>query len=217
MDKKTSAFNGPVVKRLGEILHDSDGLVTLVKLNILFIFTAFPFLPFITVLTAGGALTALLQCSCELVRTGYLSDCRARYMKIFKNSFKNTIKTGSVIVVLNAVLIFDVFYYLIKSGDNLLLVPVASASLLGIIILGCISCHLFSRENTDNIPLKEQLKQAVTDAFRKPGKTLAAVILSGIFLTFLVLFLPGSLPVLLTIGFSVPALAYAFAHTEPEW
>ena len=54
-------------------------------------------------------------------------------------------------------------------------------------------------------------------ALERMGKTLTAFLISAVLLCIQVLFLPVSLPLLLSLGFAVPALICGLAHTEgPE-
>ena len=53
-------------------------------------------------------------------------------------------------------------------------------------------------------------------AFAKAKGTIIAVVLGFAVIAAQLLFLPASIPVVLVLGFAVPAQMAALAHTEPE-
>ena len=217
MNKQSSVLNGPVVKRLGEILHDSDGLLSLIKLNFLFILTLMPVIPFVSLFTCGSSVTAILDCTNHLVKTGYVPELKKRYLSVFRSNIKKQAFPGFILLSLTGILSFDVYYYLINSTSNVLYIPVSSISLLGLITLWSLAIHFFTNGDKYDETILQKVKRAAITALSEMRNTLIAILFSIIFLLSIILLLPSSLPVLITIGFSVPALASAFAHTKPEW
>lgn len=216
-NKKHRALKGAITLRLGDILQDSDGILTLVKLNLLFVFTCLPFIPFLPVFTAGPATKALLYCTNRLVKTGYLPDVKNTYMTAMKANKANSVRAGAAMVVFTCIFTAGLYFYLIMSGGNSVYIPFASVSLLLIIFIWSISVHLFPALTDNNLSFKENVNNAIGLIITNLTKTLVAVIISMVMIAGQILFLPASLPLLLTLGFSVPALCCAFAHTEPEF
>ena len=198
---------------------DSYGLLTIVKLNFLFLITIVPIIPFVTVFTAGPAITALLYCSNQLVKTGNLSQTGKTYFDIFKSSFKTTVKYGFVLTILNYMFISGLAIYLTLASENYMYIPFASVSLIGIIILWSVTIHLFPDlvQNNNNKTIKERITDAATLAIITIKSTLIAVITSLVMIGAVILMLPKTLPLIFIAVFSVPALAAGFAHTDPEF
>ena len=181
--------------RLREILMDSDGLLTLVKLNVLFLFTTLPFIPFFLLITGGGSFTALLY-------------------------FKRTFIVGMILSLTSVVLIAGLVIYLTMAGSNIIYIPMASVSLLALIFIWSVAVHLFpafTEEENSNKTAKELFKESVSLIFAKMKETLVAVIISVIVIFGIILMLPKTLPLLLVMIFSVPALAAGFAHSDAEF
>ena len=206
--------------RLKEILMDSDGLLTLVKLNVLFLFTTLPFIPFFLLITGGGSFTALLYCTNQLVRTGSVLQVRKTYFNIFKKYFKRTFIAGMILSLTSVVLIAGLIIYLTMAGSNIIYIPMASVSLLALIFIWSVAVHLFpafTEEENSNKTATELFKESVSLIFTKIKETLVAVIISVIIIFGIILMLPKTLPLLLVMIFSVPALAAGFAHSDAEF
>ena len=218
-DNKFQITKGSKNLRLREILMDSDGLLTIVKLNFLFLITIVPIIPFVTVFTAGPAVTALLYCSNQLVKTGNLPQTGKTYFNIFKSSFKTTVKYGFVLTLLNYMFISGLAIYLTLASENYMYIPFASVSLIGIIILWSVTIHLFPSftEDNEDKSAKERITDAATLAVINIKSTLIAVVLSFVIIGAVILMLPKTLPLIFIVVFSAPALAAGFAHTDPEF
>ncbi len=218
-DNKFQITKGSKSLRLREILMDSDGLLTIVKLNFLFLITIAPVIPFITVFTAGPSITALLYCSNHVVKTGNLQQIGKTYFDIFRSSFKRTVKIGFAVTVLNYLFIAGLAIYITMASENYIFIPFASASLIGIIILWSISIHLFPAfsENSEDKTIKERIADAASLAVINIKSTLIAVVVSLAVIGTVILMLPKTLPLVFFVMFSVPALAAGFAHTDPEF
>ena len=155
---KIQITKGKPSLRLQEIIMDSDGLLTLVKLNLLFIITTIPFLPVVMLFTGGASITALLYCTNQLVRTGAVSEVKNTYFHIFKTYFKKTFTAGLVIVLLNILFICGLMFYITMASSNIIYIPFASFSLLAIIIIHAVAIHLFpsfTEEDNNNKSTKE--------------------------------------------------------------
>ncbi len=219
-NNKFQITKGSATLRLREILMDSDGLVTLVKLNLLFLLTALPFLPFVALFTGGPAITALLYCTNRLVKTGSVSQVGKTYITVFKESFRKTVPAGILSFILNVIFIGGLILYLILASENMLYIPFASVSLLGVIFVWAVTIHLFpafsENENQDK-SLKELISAAAATAIVRMKKTVIAVTVSMFIIAAVVLMLPNTLPLVFVMIFSVPALAAGFAHTDREF
>ncbi|MBQ6850934.1 MAG: DUF624 domain-containing protein [Oscillospiraceae bacterium] len=219
-NNKFQVTKGSSVLRLREILMDSDGLLTLVKLNFFFIITTIPVLPFIILFTGGGAITALLYCTNQLVRTGSVSQVRKTYFDVFKKYFKRTFFPGLAVILLTFVFTAGLIIYLTLASSNVMYIPFASVSLLVLIFIWSTAIHLFpafteSRNETKST--KELLSVAISTVFEKMKKTVIAVIVSIFTIAGIFLMLPKTLPLMLVIMFSVPGLAAGFAHSDAEF
>ncbi len=216
--KANSEVKHPIITRLGDILQDSDGLLTLLKLNLLFFFTVLPVVPFISVFTFGGGMTALILCISKLVKTGSLDDVSKTYLSLFKKYFKSSSLYGAVVYIMTVILSAGLYIYLKMSGENIIFIPFASISLVGLICIWSVSIHLFvAIENHNPADKKSLLKYSVARAMISFKKTLSAVLIGFTVFIVMILFLPATIPLILTCAFSVPALAAGFANTEPEF
>ncbi len=175
------------LRRFFEVLGESSW--SLVKLNVLFLISCLP------LLTLGPALTALSACIRELIEGDLQEERPFHSYRVF---------------VITAVL-----FYGKQAGENWFFVPLTALSLLAILLLGGFFVHLFPFLSEDKKPDLPRL--AVLTALERMGKTLTAFLISAVLLCIQVLFLPVSLPLLLSLGFAVPALICGLAHTEgPE-
>lgn len=206
--------------RLQEIIMDSDGLLTLVKLNLLFIITTIPFLPVVMLFTGGASITALLYCTNQLVRTGTVSEVKNTYFNVFKTYFRKTFTAGLVVVLLNILFVGGLMFYITMASSNIIYIPFASVSLLAIIIIQAIAIHLFpafAEEENKHKSAKELVSKAATDALSKMKETMIAVVISVLVIAGIISMLPKTLPLLVVMIFSVPALAAGFAHSDAEF
>lgn len=204
--------------RLREILMDSDGLLTLVKLNFFFLITTFPVIPFLAFFTGGASITALLYCTNQLVRTGSVLQVRKTYFTVFKNYFKSSFAAGFIVTLLNYIFIIGLVIYLTMASSDPVYIPLASISLLAIISVWAIILHFFpALTEEENKNFKELISISVSSVFIKLKKTLIAVVISLIIIFGIILMLPKTLPLLLVMIFSVPGLAAGFAHSDAEF
>ena len=140
---KFQITKGKPTLRLQEIIMDSDGLLTLVKLNLLFIITTIPFLPVVMLFTGGASITALLYCTNQLVRTGTVSEVKNTYFNVFKTYFRKTFTAGLVVVLLNILFIGGLMFYITMASSNIIYIPFA-------ISFGIISDSVFNSPLTKN-------------------------------------------------------------------
>ncbi|MBQ8603763.1 MAG: YesL family protein [Oscillospiraceae bacterium] len=217
--KEKKAIKNKIILRLGEILQDSDGILSLVKLNLLFIATSVVFLPPVFIFTFGPAAAALSYCTAKMVKTGYQPDVVKTYMRTYKRCMKKAVVPGLIMVTASGIFSAGLYIYITMASENIMFIPMASVSLLVLVMLWCTGVHLFPAvaEADNNGSVKELMTAAFRKAVEKLPGTVITVIISAVFLSAMVLLLPATLPLLLTIAFSVPALAMAFAHTTPEW
>ena len=217
---KFQVTKGSALLRLREILMDSDGLITLVKLNFFFLVTTLPFVPGFIFFTGGASITALLHCTNILVKTGSVPDVRKTYFNIFKVNFKKTFFAGLAVTLLNILFIGGLVFYLILASANFMYLPFASVSLLAVIAVWSVTIHLFpafTEHKNESNSLKEMVMSAITAAMERMKQTMIAVAVSLFVISGVILMLPNTLPLVLTVIFSVPALAAGFAHTDSEF
>jgi len=220
-EKKKPDYNKNIaLMRLKDML--SDGLPTLVKWNFMFFVSCLP------VVTIGPALAALYHCVNLLVRNELPQEKSGRlYINSFKSAFSKTIVSGLLIFLSNIMLYTGFYVYISMSSQNIIYIPMASLSLIGLIIIYSIICHFFPAVFTSayfstgisvvsDKTTKEMLQNALEDSFKNPKKTLLAAIISLIVYPAQLLFFPASIPLILTIGLIIPVVAAGFAHTEPE-
>ena len=111
-------------------------------------------------------------------------------------------------------------FYITMASSNIIYIPFASFSLLAIIIIHAVAIHLFpsfTEEDNNNKSTKELVAKAVTDALSRMKETMIAVVISIIVIAGIILMLPKTLPLLVVMIFSVPALAAGFAHSDAEF
>lgn len=206
--------------RLREVF--TDGLLTLAKWNFLFVLCCLP------IVTIAPAIAALLNCT-NLQVTDDRPQFKASkwFFASFKAACKKMFLPGILFTVVNFMLVFGLGFYLKMTDVSVLYIPMASFSLLALIIVWTIAIHAFPIvfEGTDfdsgivtasDKTVVEIIKEGVTLAFVKAKGTAVAVVLGLVVVAAQILFMPASIPVVLVLGFAVPAQAAALAHTEPE-
>ena len=206
--------------RLREVY--TDGLLTLAKWNILFVLCCLP------VVTVAPAVAALLNCT-NLQVTDDRPQFKASkwFLASFKAASRKMLVPGILFTAANFALVFGFAFYLKMTGVSVMYVPLASFSLIALVIIWAVAVHAFPMmfENTDfdsgivtmtEKTVAETVKDAVPVAFAKAKGTAAAVALGFVIVAAQLLFIPASIPVMLTIGFAIPAQAAALSHTEPE-
>lgn len=196
------------LRRFFEVLGESSW--SLVKLNFLFLISCLP------LFTLGPALAALSACIRELIE-GDLREERPfhSYKAYLWACFPAALPWGLFTLAAGTVLITAVLFYGKRTGGNWLYVPLTALSLLALILLWGFLLHLFpllSEQKGENLP-----RLAALAALEHMGKTLGALLISAVLLCAQILFLPVSLPLLLSLGLALPALICGLAHTEgPE-
>ncbi len=206
--------------RLREVF--TDGLLTNLKWNLLFIFTSLP------VVTIGASMAALSHCTNLLVKDDMVQYHAAKiYFAAFKASFKKTFPVGLAILVLNVIFGTGISYYVQLMGQNVMFVPLASASLLAVIAVWAVIIHLMPSffesidfdSNTVTVSTastRELISLAARTVLVTMKKTIITLLISAFILAVLALYMPVTIPIVLTLGFSIPAQICAFSHTEPE-
>lgn len=209
--------------RLGEVL--SDGLLTLVKWNLLFLITCIP------IITIGPAMAALGFCTNALVTDDRPQKNAAKlYFNAFKASFFKALPLGIYFLFITLLFGAGFFVYSYLSPENAVYVSMSSLSLVILTLFWGVMAHLFpllfdfektDLENTKVVMSSKTLRELITEAaytaLARMKWTAIALVFSVLFLGVLILFLPNTLPLLLTIGFSFVAAAMAFAHTEADY
>lgn len=209
--------------RLGEVL--SDGLLTLVKWNLLFLITCIP------IITIGPAMAALGFCTNALVTDDRPQKNAAKlYFNAFKASFFKALPLGIYFLFITLLFGAGFFVYSYLSPENAVYVSMSSLSLVILTLFWGVMAHLFpllfdfektDLENTKVVMSSKTLRELITEAaytaLARMKWTAIALVFSVLFLGVLILFLPNTLPLLLTIGFSFVAAAMAFAHTKADY
>ena len=113
----------------------------------------------------------------------------------------------------------SLYIYLSMASSNIVYIPVASVAMVVLVVLTGTGIHMFPEIALDknNETAKNYFRMGFINMVTKLPGTILAVIIAFIITAAILLMLPATLPLLLTIAFSVPALAMAFAHNEPEW
>lgn len=206
--------------RLREVF--TDGLFTLAKWNFLFVLCCLP------VVTIAPAAAALLNCTnLQVVDDRPQINASKWFFASFKAACRKIFLPGIMFTLANFVLIFGFAFYLKMAGTSFLYVPMASLSLLLLVLVWAVAIHAFPLmfESTDfdngtvtvsEKTVGEAVREAVPMAFAKAKGTLISVVLGMVIIAAQFLFMPASIPVMLIIGFALPAQAAALAHTEPE-
>lgn len=225
MNQTLNSSGGPsgkqIWKRIGETI--SDGLFTLVKWNVLFLLTCSP------VITIGPALAALLFCTNALVKDDLPQErASALYLNAFRACFLRALPAGLLTLAVSLVFGTGFFLYSHMISAQPLYIPFASFSLLVLFFYWAVMIHLFPLfiKETDwdakNVAVTDEslralFSGAVSAMLVRMKKTVPALLLASFFLIGQLLLFPVTLPLTLTIGFSMPALAVSFAHTDPDF
>ena len=145
---------------------------------------------------------------------------RKTYFNIFKANFKKTFFAGVAVTLLNILFIGGLVFYLILASANFMYLPFASVSLLAVIAVWSVTIHLFpafTEHKNESNSLKKMVMSAIAAAMERMKQTMTAVAVSLFVIAGVILMLPNTLPLVLTVIFSVPALAAGFAHTDSEF
>ena len=206
--------------RLREVF--TDGLLTLAKWNFLFVLCCLP------VVTIAPAVAALLNCT-NLQVTDDRPQFKATkwYWLSFKAACRKLFVPGLIFTAANFVFVFGFAFYLKMTSQSIMYVPMASLSLIVLVLLWAVAIHAFpmmyETVDFDNATVTmteksvaEIFKKAIPLVFEKAKGTVMAVAIGFVVIAMQMLFLPASIPVVLVIGFAIPAQAAALAHTKPE-
>lgn len=206
--------------RLREVF--TDGLFTLVKWNFLFVICSLP------IVTIAPAVAALFNCTNLQVTDDRPQFSASKwFFASFKAACRKMFVPGIFFTLANIVLVFGFAFYLKLAGTSAVYIPLASFSLLALVIIWAVAIHAFPmifREtdfdagivSTNDKNLTEIAKEAAALALTKTKATAIVLILGFAVVAAQFLFFPASTPVVLTLGFALPAQAAALAHTEPE-
>lgn len=209
--------------RLGEML--TDGLPSLVIWNLLFIVTCIP------IITIGPSMAAMGFCTNALVTDDRpLKKPAKLYLNAFKASFWKAFPIGLYFLFITLLFGAGFFVYSYMSTDSAAYASMSSLSLVVLTLFWGVMAHmyplLFDFESTDwenkkvvmaRLKLRELISMAGYEALGRMIPTAIALVFSVLFLGLLILFLPNTLPLLLTIGFSFVGVATALAHTSPDY
>lgn len=209
--------------RLGEVI--TDGLPSLVIWNFLFILSCIP------VITIGPAMAAMSFCTNALVIDDRPYKKTAKlYVRAFLISFAKTFPIGLFFLFFSAILGTGFFTYLSMSHENIIYLFMSSFSLLTLILFWGISAHLYPLvydfEQTDwetltpvltQKTLRVLISEAGMFALTRMIPTAIGLIFSILCLGLLLLFIPVTIPLLFTLGFSIVGVAMAFSHTKAEY
>ena len=209
--------------RLGEIM--TDGLPTLVLWNFLFILTCIP------IITIGPAIAAMSFCTNALVMDERPKKRAALlYFNAFKASFAKAFPLGICFLLVSISFGTGFLVYLQFITENMGYLFLASFSLLVLFLFWGVTAHLFPMmfdiEKTDwklkkPILIQKTLRQLITEAgisaVTRMIPTIIGLVVSVLGLGFIVLYMPATLPLFLTLAFSAVGVAMAFAHTKSPY
>lgn len=209
--------------RLGEIM--TDGLAVLVIWNFLFILTCIP------LITIGPAMAAMSFCTNALVTDDRPQKGAMRiYLNAFKVSFLKALPIGIYFLFITLLFGVGFFVYSYLSPENVVYVSMSSISLLILTLFWGWIIHLFPLmfdfEKTHwehRMPvlserkLRELISEAGITALARMIPTAIALIFSVLCLGLMVLFMPATVPLLMTLAFSAVGIATALAHTKSPY
>ena len=219
----SNSGNSKKPTRLGEIITDS--LPVLAIWNLLFILTCIP------VITIGPAMAAMGFCTNALITNDRPQHGAARlYFRAFRAGFIKALPIGLIFLFVSTIFGGGFFLYTYLSSEHMLYIAMSSVSLLVLTLFWGLMAHLypllFDFEKTDwdsKTPsasakgFRELIREAFYHGMTRMIQTLVALVLSVLFLGSLILFLPATVPLLFSVGFSFVALAMAAAHTKSPY
>ncbi|MBE5971604.1 MAG: DUF624 domain-containing protein [Lachnoclostridium sp.] len=208
--------------RLGEIM--TDGLPTLVIWNFLFLLSC------ISIITIGPAMAAMSFCTNALVMDDRPHKKAAKlYLHAFRVSFIKALPIGLCFLLISGIFGMGFFVYSMFSQEQMTYIFMSSLSLLVLLLFWSTTAHLypllFDFEKTDwenHTPvlvqknLRTLISEAGVSALARMIPTAIGLIFSILCLGCIVLFLPATVPLLLTLAFSAVGVAMALAHTPSE-
>ena len=175
-----------------------------VGLNFVFLLTCLP------IFTLGPALSAMGYVMEQLAKDAPVKLLRA-YCSTFRSRFLSKMAWGLLFLSLNILLATAVWYYLDLGG---IFTALSGLGFAGLILLWGMGLHLFPALTWPEPPVAA-LRRAWLDFLATlPGSVLAVLLATGILAVQILLF-PAVLPLTLTVGAVLPALALAFPrHRE---
>lgn len=205
--------------RLGEIM--TDGLLTLVIWNVLFILTCIP------IVTIGPAMAAMGFCTNALMTDDRPQKKAGKlFFNAFKASFFKALPVGIYFLFITLLFGGGFFVYSYLSPENAAYVSMSSISLVVLTLFWGVIVHIypmmFDFDKTDwenkkpvmtTLKLRELIPEAGRMAMTRMIPTAIALVFSVLCLGLLILFLPATVPLLLALGFSAVGVAMALAHT----
>ena len=215
----SSSANPKQPTRLGEMI--TDGLPTLVLWNFLFLLTCIP------IITIGPAMAAMSFCTNALVTDDRPQKNAAKlYFNAFRASFFKALPIGIYFLFITILFGAGFFVYSYLSPENAAYVSMSSISLVVLTLFWGVIAHMyplmFDFEKTDwenKMPvlsqrkLRELITEAGVTAIARMIPTAIGLVFSVLCLGLMILFLPATVPLLLTLGFSAVGVAMALAHT----
>lgn len=186
----------------------NENLWELVQLNLVFLLTCIP------IFTFGPSLAALTACLSDMLHKRRRDErILPRYFAAFRTCFLPALPWGLVLLAGSFILGFALYWYGSLAMASWFYVPFMSLSLLGLIFFLGIFIHLF-------FLLAEkkhvQLKEAAAHALSTMKQTLVCMIIAFFLIAFQILLLPATVPLILTLGLSVPGLALMSACIPPS-
>ena len=186
----------------------TENLWELVQLNLLFLLTCVPLVPI------GPALTALDACFSDILQKQRRDEpILPRYFAAFRSRFLAALPWGLALLAGSFVLGFALFWYGSLASGSWLYVPFTALSLLGLIFFLGILSHLFLLLAEGGMEAGETSlpKAAALRALTRMKQTLIGLAAAFILLAAQLLLLPATVPLLLSLGLSVPGLIMAWA------
>ena len=186
----------------------TENLWELVQLNLLFLLTCVP------LVTIGPALTALDACFSDILQKQRRDEpILPRYFAAFRSRFLAALPWGLALLAGGFVLGFALFWYGSLASGSWLYVPFTALSLLGLIFFLGILSHLFLLLAEGGMEAGETSlpKAAALRALTRMKQALIGLAAAFILLAAQLLLLPATVPLLLSLGLSVPGLIMAWA------
>lgn len=186
----------------------TENLWELVQLNLLFLLTCVP------LVTIGPALTALDACFSDILQKQRRDEpILPRYFAAFRSRFLAALPWGLALLAGSFVLGFALFWYGSLASGSWLYVPFTALSLLGLIFFLGILSHLFLLLAEGGMEAGETSlpKAAALRALTRMKQTLIGLAAAFILLAAQLLLLPATVPLLLSLGLSVPGLIMTWA------
>lgn len=186
----------------------TENLWELVQLNLLFLLTCVP------LVTIGPALTALDACFSDILQKQRRDEpILPRYFAAFRSRFLAALPWGLALLAGSFVLGFALFWYGSLASGSWLYVPFTALSLLGLIFFLGLLSHLFLLLAEGGMEAGETSlpKAAALRALTRMKQTLIGLAAAFILLAAQLLLLPATVPLLLSLGLSVPGLIMAWA------